>query len=84
MKTIHSLPILDQSIQAFVPQEKALSSLMQRVSSMPSKVSSQNEPRGDESSRHRERSRSRRSSHHDHSHHQSSHHDHSDRRSHHH
>lgn len=84
MKTIHSLPVLDHSIQIFVPQEKAVTSLMQRLSSTPSKVSLQNESRGDESSRNRERSRSRRSSHHDHSHHHSSHYEHSDRRSHHH
>lgn len=81
---IRSLPVLDKSIQTFIPQEKAVTELMNRLSTMPVKPTPSIEDPPRESSKNRDRSRSRHTSHrHDSSRHHSSHrHDRSEHRSH--
>lgn len=78
--TIQSLAVLNRSIQAFIPQQRSVTSLMNKISTLSINTTStqpeeSTEKKESSSSRHRSRSRQR-----SHSHHHSSHHDHSRRR----
>lgn len=78
--TIQSLAVLNRSIQTFIPQQRSVTSLMNKISTLSINTTStqpeeSTEKKESSSSRHRSRSRQR-----SHSHHHSSHHDHSRRR----
>ena len=79
--TIQSLSILNSSIQTFIPQQRLVTSLMNKISTLSINTTStqpeeSTEKKESSSSRHRSRSRQRSHSHH----HSSHHHDHSRRR----